>query len=82
LVKASRADRSGVYDQEPEVIVQSGPMRDGNSANALLMPDRSRRCALRLPRRDYDALSQRLLEGAYSAAMFASSVKPTLSEWS
>jgi hypothetical protein len=61
---------------------QSGPMRDGNSANALLMPDRSRRCAIRLPRRAYDALSQQLLEGAYSAAMFASPVKPTLSDWS
>jgi hypothetical protein len=54
-----------------------------NSANALLMmPDQSRRCEIRLPRPAYDALLQRLLEGAYRAAMFASPVKPTLSDWS
>ena len=51
LVETSRADRSGVYEKEPEVIAQflpreeqarlklSGRMRAGNSANVLPMLD-------------------------------------------
>jgi hypothetical protein len=62
LVQAGRADRSGVYEKEPEVIAQflpaksrpvsrqSGRMMDGSSGSVSPMPDQSRRWAISLSR--------------------------------